>query len=106
MFRLLTGGMQKFAELCIAGIEADEERCRSYAEQTMANATVASALLGYPKGTEIAQRAVAEGKTVKEIVRAMRAFPDEEIDELFAPLMMTDWTQSSKLLSGEKTNEM
>lgn len=105
-FRLLTGGMQKFAELCIAGIEADEERCRSYAEQTMANATVASALLGYPKGTEIAQRAVAEGKTVKEIVRAMRAFPDEEIDELFAPLMMTDWTQSSKLLSGEKTKKM
>ena len=42
----------------------------------------------------------------KEIVRAMRAFPDEEIDELFAPLTMTDWTQSSKLLSGEKTNEM
>mgnify|MGYP000949665647 FL=1 len=36
----------------------------------------------------------------------MRAFPDEEIDELFAPLTMADWTQSSKLLSGEKTNEM
>lgn len=36
----------------------------------------------------------------------MRAFPDKEIDELFAPLMMTDWTQNSKLLSGEKTNEM
>ena len=67
---------------------------------------VLSALLGYPKGTEIAQRAVAEGKTVKEIVRTMRAFPDEEIDELFAPLMMTDWTQSSKLLSGEKIKEM
>ena len=36
----------------------------------------------------------------------MRAFPDKEIDELFAPLTMTDWTQNSKLLSGEKTNEM
>lgn len=100
-FRLLTGGMQKFAELCIAGIEADEERCRTYAEQTMANATAASALLGYPKGTEIAQRAVAEDKTVKEIVREMQVFSESEIEELFDPLMMADWRRSSKVMSNE-----
>lgn len=101
-FRLLGGGMQKFAALCIDGIEANVEQCRSYAEQTMANATVASALLGSPKGTEIAQKAVAKGKTVKEVVREIGAFSESEIDELFDPLMMTDWTRSSKLLSEEK----
>ncbi len=96
-FKLLTGGMIKFADLCIDGIRANVEKLRADAEATMANATVASTILGYPKGTEIAQKAVAEGKTVKQVIREMKLFPDEEIDKLFDTLMMTDWRKSSPL---------
>lgn len=101
-FRLLTGGMVKFADLCIDGLKANEEQCRKYAEGTMANATVASAILGYPKGTEIAQKAVREGKTVKEVIRELGTFPESEVERLFDPLMMTDWEKSSEIISGEK----
>ena len=101
-FRLLTEGMVKFADLCIAGIKANEEKCREYAENTMANATVASALLGYPKGTEIAQKAVREGKSVKSVIKELQTFPADEIETLFDPLMMTEWQKSSKVISNEK----
>lgn len=101
-FTLLTGGMKKFTELCIDGIQANKERCADFAEGTMANATVASALLGYPKGTEIAKKAVAEGKTVKQVIKEMNLFPAEEVDTLFDPLMMTDWRKSSKVISSEE----
>lgn len=101
-FKLLTGGMIKFADLCIDDIKANVEKCREYAELTMANATVASAILGYVKGTEIAHKAVAEGKTVRQVVKELGIFPDEEIDKLFDTLMMTDWTRSQKVLSNEK----
>ncbi|MBR3745952.1 MAG: aspartate ammonia-lyase [Selenomonadaceae bacterium] len=101
-FKILTGGMIKFADLCIDGIQANVEKLRADAEATMANATVASAILGYVKGTEIAHKAVAEGKTVKQVIREMKLFPDEEIDKLFDTLMMTDWKLSQKVLSNEK----
>lgn len=101
-FTLLMGGMKKFTELCIDGIQANVERCAQFAEGTMANATVASALLGYPKGTEIAKKAVAEGKTVKQVVKEEKLFSDEEVERLFDPLMMTDWKRSSKVISNEE----
>ena len=100
-FRLLTGGMVKFAELCVDGIQANREQCAAYAENTMANATVASALLGYPKGVEVAQQAVAEGKTVKAVVSEKKVFTEQEINALFDPLMLTDWHKSSRLFSHE-----
>ena len=68
----------------------------------MANATVASTILGYPKGTVIAQKAVTEGKTVKQVIRELKLFSDEEIDKLFDTLMMTDWRQSGKILATKK----
>ncbi len=101
-FTLLTGGIKKFTELCIDDIQANRERCESFAEGTMANATVASALLGYPKGTEIAKKAVAEGKTVKQVIKEMGLFFDQEVNKLFDPLMMTDWKESSKIISQEE----
>ena len=88
-FKLLTGGMIKFADLCIDGIQANVEKLRADAEKTMANATVASTILGYVKGTEIAHKAVAEGKTVKQVVRELKLFDDAEIDKLFDTLRMT-----------------
>ena len=88
-FKLLTGSMIKFADLCIDGIQANVEKLRADAEKTMANATVASTILGYVKGTEIAHKAVAENKTVKQVVRELKLFDDAEIDKLFDTLKMT-----------------
>ena len=96
-FTLLTGGMKKFADLCIDGITANVDKCRADAESTMANATVASTILGYVKGTEIAQKAVAENKTVKQVVKEMKLFSDAEVEKFFDMLMMTDWRRSEKI---------
>ena len=95
-FKLLTGGAIKFADLCIDGIKANVDKLRADAEATMANATVASTILGYVKGTDIARKAVAENKTVKQVVKELGLFPDAEVDKLFDTLMLTDWRQSQK----------
>ena len=42
-----------FADRCIAGIEADVERCRTYAEATPQAATALNPLLGYERVAEL-----------------------------------------------------
>lgn len=98
-FKLLTGGMMKFADLCIDGIKANVDKCRADAEATMANATIAATIFGYANGTEIAQKAVAEGKTIKQVIREMKLFTNSELDKLFDTLMMTDCQRSTKIIS-------
>jgi fumarate hydratase class II len=65
---ILANGLQMFAERCLAGITADEERCRAYFEESVGLATALNPIIGYAEAAKVAKRALAEGRTVKEIV--------------------------------------
>jgi fumarate hydratase class II len=56
------------ADRCVAGIEADVERCRAYAESSPAIATALNPHIGYEQATEVARIAMAEGKTLRQVV--------------------------------------
>jgi len=56
------------ADRCVVGIEADVERCRDYAESSPAIATALNPHIGYERATEVARIALAEGKTLRQVV--------------------------------------
>ena len=74
--RILTSASQMLAEKCVDGIEANEDTLRRYAESTPAIATALNPHIGYDRGTEIVQEAVASQRTIREV--AVEKGVDEE----------------------------
>lgn len=68
--QILATGVRVFTDKCIVGMEADAERCLYYAEMSTSVATALNPLIGYDRAAEIAKKAFAENKSVREIGRA------------------------------------
>ncbi|MDQ6797893.1 MAG: class II fumarate hydratase [Actinomycetota bacterium] len=68
------------ADRCVVGIEADVERCRAYAESSPALATALCPHIGYERAAEVARIALAEGKTLRQVVVERGWLDGEEAD--------------------------
>lgn len=66
---ILTNALRVFIDRCVGGIIADADRCRRYAESSMALAAALNISLGYARAAEVVKRAVRERKTIIEVVR-------------------------------------
>jgi len=66
--RLLASASVLFADRCVSGITADEDRAREYAEGSPAVATALNPVLGYEEAASIAKQALAERKSIREVV--------------------------------------
>jgi fumarate hydratase class II len=73
---LLSAACRAFDEKCVAGIEANRERAEHYAELTLAAATALNPHIGYDKASEIVAKAVATGRSLREVAR------EEGVDEV------------------------
>jgi aspartate ammonia-lyase len=70
---------------CIEGIEANIETCRGNVESSTALVTSLVAPLGYEKASDIAKRARAENKTIREIVLSENLMSEASFDDLIKP---------------------
>jgi fumarate hydratase class II len=66
--RLLSSASVLFADRCVSGIAADEARAREFAEGSSAVATALNPVLGYEEAASIAKQALAERKTIRQVV--------------------------------------
>jgi fumarate hydratase class II len=66
--RLLASASVLFADRCVSGIAADEARAREYAEGSASVATALNPVLGYEEVASIAKQALAERKTIRQVV--------------------------------------
>jgi fumarate hydratase class II len=91
--RLLANVSRVFADRCVAGIEADADRCREYAESSPAIVTPLNHYVGYDEAGKIAKQALAERKTIREVVIERGHVPEriseEQLDEVLDVLSMT-----------------
>src|SRR5438552_10326100 len=78
--RLLASVSRAFADKCVAGIEADEERRRRNAESSAAIATALNPYIGYEEAARVIKQATAEGRTLREVVLARKLMTPEEVD--------------------------
>ena len=65
---LLTRAVEVFARRCVAGIEADRGRCRTYFENSPSLATALTPLIGYARAAELAKESTRTGKTIVALV--------------------------------------
>ena len=77
---LLANVSRLFALRCVDGIEANVEKCRTYAETSPALATSLNPLLGYERTAELIKTAQATGTPIRELVAATGELNDEELD--------------------------
>ncbi len=85
---LLADACRSFNDNCAVGIEADEERAAELVEKSLMLVTALNTHIGYYKAAEIAQKAHAEGSTLKEAALALGYLSEEEFDQIVDPAKM------------------
>jgi fumarate hydratase class II len=86
---LLANVCRLFAERCVAGIEADEERCRSYAEKSSALATALNPIIGYARAAELVHRSLDERRSIIDLVIEDGILEEEEARRVLDPIHLT-----------------
>jgi aspartate ammonia-lyase len=87
---ILAGGIAAFTSRCVAGIQADVEQCRRYAEETLALVTALSPRIGYDRAAALAKEVWASGRSVREVATAQGVLTPAEISELLDPRRLTE----------------
>jgi len=88
--RLIANGSEVFAEKFVAKLEADREHCKERVEQSMALATALNPAIGYDKASKVAKQALAEDKTVKQVVVEEGYLTEAEAEDVLDPKKMTE----------------
>ncbi len=85
---ILSRACTKFAETCVDGIEADEVRCRVFAESTPALATALNDSIGYDRASRIVKAAVAQRRPLIDAVVDDGALDRATAEGLLDPVEM------------------
>jgi fumarate hydratase class II len=86
---LLSRAARVFADRCVAGLEANRQRCESLVEQSLAMCTSLAPLVGYDKAGEIAKESFKTGKTVRQLAMEQKLLPEAELKKALDPRRMT-----------------
>ncbi|MEK5416932.1 MULTISPECIES: aspartate ammonia-lyase [unclassified Paenibacillus] len=87
---IMNQALDVFNTRCVQGIEANEERCRSYVDQSVGIMTALNPHLGYETAARIANEAIATGKSVRELCLLYNVLSEEELDLILNPYQMTE----------------
>ncbi|MDH3732047.1 MAG: class II fumarate hydratase [Gemmatimonadota bacterium] len=88
--QILATASVEFAERCVDGITANEERCRRNVESTAALATALVPVIGYDKSAEIAKRSLKEDRTLRELILEEGLVEADELDKILDFRAMTE----------------
>lgn len=86
---ILANGSRILGEKCIAGITADRKRLFDYAERTLMIVTRLTPKIGYDNAARIAKRALAENKSLREVVLEEGVLTRDKVDEVLDLKRMT-----------------
>jgi fumarate hydratase class II len=87
--RLLASVSRVFADKCIDGIEADVERCRTYALSSPSVGTALNPYIGYEEAARVIKAAVTENKDLRTIVLEWELMTEEQADRALDVEAMT-----------------
>lgn len=88
--QILTNGARLFGESCIAGITANEARCRELAEKSIGLATALNAYIGYAAAAKVAQEAMARDVPLRQVILERGLLTEEQLEAVLDPLAMTE----------------
>ncbi len=86
---ILGNAARVLADKAIAGFTVNEERIQNLVGRNPILGTALNPIIGYDKAAEVVKKALAEGRTVKEVVVEMGLLSQEEADRILDPRLMT-----------------
>jgi len=87
--RLLAAVSRTFADKCIAGIEADLERMRGYAEASPSIATSLVPYIGYEQVAKVVKESTVTGKSPRQVVLEWKLMKEADLDKALDVLSLT-----------------
>jgi len=87
---ILSNASIALADDAIAGFSINQENLDKALDRNPMLVTALNPVIGYEKGAQIAKKAYAEGRAVKDVAREMTDLSDEELDRLLNPSALTE----------------
>jgi len=88
--QILTNALNVFTTACVTGIKADLERCAHYAETSPSLATALNTYIGYKAAADVVKTALAEKKTIPQVVREKGLMDEETLKKVLDPALLTE----------------
>ena len=85
---ILSNGMKMFRLNLLQDLKANEEKCKSYIENSLAMCTSLAPIIGYDKTAEISKKAHKTGKTIRQICLEDNILDKNKLDEILNPYNM------------------
>jgi fumarate hydratase class II len=86
---ILSHATRLLADKAVAGFSVNRKHIAEQVERNGMLVTALSPIIGYDKAAIIAQRASAEGRSIKAIAVEMTDIPSEELDRILDPRLLT-----------------
>ena len=87
---LLGNASRLLADKAIAGFTVNRERITALVDKNPILVTALNPVIGYDKAAEIAKKAYAQGRSLKDVAAEMTVLSKEELDRILDPKKMTE----------------
>lgn len=87
---MLKNGIITFNNNCVKGIEANRARCKMLVDNSVGIITAINPHVGYETAARVAKKALAEGRSVREIILEEGILSEKELEEILNPYEMTE----------------
>jgi aspartate ammonia-lyase len=85
----LRNGCLTLCDRCVKGITANREHLRRMVEHSIGIVTALNPYIGYSNATQIAQEALASGRSVYDLVLEKRLLSKAQLDDILRPEVLT-----------------
>ncbi|HET9599131.1 MAG TPA: lyase family protein, partial [Anaeromyxobacteraceae bacterium] len=86
---IVASAVRAFDERCAQGLEADEARCRHFAERTVSLATALAPRIGYAAAAEIVKESVRTGRSIVDLAAERSGLPARDVRRALDPGRLT-----------------
>ncbi|MCC7206866.1 MAG: aspartate ammonia-lyase [Anaerolineae bacterium] len=86
---IMIGAVRAFTTKCVVGVTANREKARGWLEKNAILATALNPIIGYQKGAEVVKKAMAENRSIIDVVVDMGYMSRDEAVKALDPTAMT-----------------
>ncbi|MCC7451498.1 MAG: aspartate ammonia-lyase [Anaerolineae bacterium] len=84
------GAVRAFTDKCVVGLKANREKAEGWLAKNAIIATALNPIIGYLKGAEVVKKAMAENRSIREVVVELGYMSDVEAVKALEPRQMTE----------------
>lgn len=90
MMHVTIGAVNAFTDKCVVGVTANREKAEGWLAKNAILVTALNPIIGYQKGAEVAKRAMAENRSIHEVVVELGYLSEEEARRALDARAMTE----------------